>query len=152
LAGWAARDGFAVQFTGIDPDERAIAFAHRQTNAENITFYPLHTDDLTERFDVVLSNHVLHHLTAAEIPSFCACCERLAIRRVVHNDIHRHDLAYALFPLTGLLFHRSFIVEDGLRSIRRSFTAEELRAMIPPGWQVTTAFPFRLRLEWVTAS
>ena len=101
-----------------------------------------------EEFDLVLSNHVLHHLSDEDVRALCLDCQRLARRQVFHNDLCRGDLAYTLFPLLGLVFHRSFIVTDGLRSIRRAFTAAELAALCPPGWRVTTPAPFRLLLTW----
>ena len=43
----------------------------------------------------------------------------------------------------ALPFRGSFIRADGLTSIRRSYTAAELRAAAPPGWKVRPGFPFR---------
>ena len=40
----------------------------------------------------------------------------------------------------------SFLHSDGLLSIRRSYTASELEAVVPDGWQVRTQRPFRLLL------
>ncbi|MFC6592734.1 hypothetical protein ACFP81_12500 [Deinococcus lacus] len=37
---------------------------------------------------------------------------------------------------------------DGLLSVRRSFTRGELRRCVPPGWQVSAPYPFRLLLRW----
>jgi hypothetical protein len=42
-----------------------------------------------------------------------------------------------------LPFHGSYIRQDGLTSIRRSYTAAELRAAAPPGWTVVPRPPFR---------
>lgn len=151
LAGFAAHDGFAVHFTGADPDPRAIAFAQAQPPPANITFIATDARTLAaagETFDIVLSNHVLHHLNDEAVRALCQDCQQLARRRVLHNDLCRSDLAFALFPWMGLVFHRSFIVADGLRSIRRAFTPAELAALCPPGWRVTTPTPFRLLLTW----
>ncbi|MBC8134521.1 MAG: methyltransferase, partial [Fibrella sp.] len=101
-----------------------------------------------ERFDIVLSNHVLHHLSDAEVAALCNDSATLATRFALHADIHRHPFAYAGFPLIGGWFRDSFILEDGLRSIRRAFTPDELRQLVPDGWHVRTAFPFRLNLLW----
>ena len=68
--------------------------------------------------------------------------------RVVHNDLCRDDRALALFPLIGGWFQGSYILEDGLRSIRRAFTVAELQALTPAGWTVQTSSPFRLQLQW----
>jgi 2-polyprenyl-3-methyl-5-hydroxy-6-metoxy-1,4-benzoquinol methylase len=148
LSRLARRDGFSPTFLGIDPDLRAIAFARAQDNPNCVSFEQTTLDALTKRFDLVLSNHVLHHVPEAEIGALCDACERVARMRVVHNDICRDDLALALFPLVGGWFRGSFIFEDGMRSVRRAFTAAELEALAPPGWRVCTSAPFRLQLIW----
>ena len=99
-----------------------------------------------ERFDVVLSNHVLHHLPPAELGALLADSERLVAPGgvAVHGDIRRSLFAYAGFWLGTLPFARnllagSFIRADGLTSIRRSFTAAELAAAMPAGWRVSVS-------------
>ena len=65
------------------------------------------------------------------------------------NDIARADVAYAGFAaLTGPFFRGSYITPDGLTSVRRSYTPEELRAVAPPSWQVSSPYPFRLLLSY----
>lgn len=158
LARWAARDGLALHITAIDPDSRAINFAQAHHPAATTTspsaaiatgvvFRQAHSSALTaagEVFDVVISNHMLHHLTPAELSGLLADSTVLARRLVVHSDIARSPLAYALFSLgTVPFFPGSFIRRDGLTSIRRSYTPGELRAALPPGWLVESALPAR---------
>ena len=167
LAGWAARDGLSVQVTGIDPDERAHAFATRaaaklsrrsqpsQTGQPDlaapagtgVVFRRAHSADLVAegaRFDVVLSNHVLHHLGQAELAGLLADSQALARGIAVHADIRRSRAALLLFGAATLpLAGRSFIRRDGLTSIRRSYTGPELAALAPPGWEVRSRRPFR---------
>ncbi|GAA3702521.1 class I SAM-dependent methyltransferase [Arthrobacter ginkgonis] len=169
LAGWAARDGIAVQVTGIDPDERAHAFATRAAakaaaradaaasrtrtpgsaapGGPGVVFRRAHSADLVaegSRFDVVLSNHVLHHLGQAELVGLLADSQALAGGIAVHADIRRSRTALLLFGAATLpLAGRSFIRRDGLASIRRSYTGPELAALAPPGWEVRSRRPFR---------
>ena len=149
LARWAARDGLALSITAIDPDPRAIDFALANTTG-NVAFRRTHTSQLVEEgavFDIVISNHMLHHLQAAELQGLLADSARLAVRRVIHSDIARSRLAYALFgAATAPLFRGSYIRRDGLTSIRRSYTSAELRAVLPPNWRVESAAPWRYLL------
>jgi len=46
--------------------------------------------------------------------------------------------------LTLFAFRNSYIRIDGLRSIRRSFTRNELKEIAPKDWSVAALFPFRL--------
>lgn len=149
LAGWAARDRLPLRVTAVDPDPRAAAFAEARAAAGKAPGVSFRRQDTTgllaagERFDVVVSNHVLHHLPDDDLPAFLAESAALARRLVLHNDLRRSALAYGLFSGAALPFRGSFIRADGLTSIRRSYTAAELHAAAPPGWTVRPGFPFR---------
>lgn len=148
LAGWGARDGLDVRVTAADPDERAFAFASRHP-LPGVDYLQADSSQLADdgaRFDLVVSNHVLHHLDAEAFGRLLADCEVLA-PRALHSDLRRSAVAYTGFALATLPFARtSFVHTDGLRSIRRSFTPPELRFGVPPGWQVERDEPFRLLL------
>lgn len=147
LVRWAASDGFDVEVVGIDPDPRAIAAAER-SRLRGATFREQPSGDLVaagERFDVVVSNHVLHHLADDERPAFLADSERLAASRVVHSDIRRSRGAYRSYALASpLVAAGTFVRVDGLRSIRRSYTVDELRRALPAGWVAESASPHRV--------
>jgi 2-polyprenyl-3-methyl-5-hydroxy-6-metoxy-1,4-benzoquinol methylase len=146
LAQWAREEGVTLRVTAIDPDPRALAFARARPAVQNVRFLQVTAAELAAdgaSFDVVLSHHLLHHLNEAELGPFLEDTAALALQRVVHNDIRRSDLALAAFTLTRPFFRRSFITEDGLRSIRRSFTTAELAALAPAGWHVQRLAPYR---------
>lgn len=146
LAAWAAQDRRLLEITAIDPDRRAFEFALRRRRAHGVTFRQASTAELAaegQRYDFVVSNHVLHHLDSAELPRFLAESALLSRGAVLHNDIRRSPAAYALFYAASWPFPGSYIREDGLTSIRRSYTTAELRAAAPPGWAVTPRLPFR---------
>lgn len=151
LARWAARDGLTLRVTGIDTDERAIAYARAQPAHSGLHFRVASSGDLVrgaEAYDLVVSNHLLHHLSDPALLALLRDCEALARVQVVHNDIERHPLAYAAFAaFVAPLFPHSMIPVDGRRSVRRSFTRAELAALAPAGWQVRRQVPFRL---WLT--
>ena len=153
----AERDGLRLEVVAIDPDERAIRYAARH-DGPRFRARVATTADLVaegETFDVVWSNHVLHHLTPEELGSLLADTERLVAPGGigVHGDIERGRGAYlgfwaATLPFAFNVFAGSFIRPDGLTSIRRSHTAPELAAAIPSGWRVKRGFPSRLELVW----
>lgn len=146
LSRWAARDGLRLEITAIDPDPRASRFAAERHPAAGVRFRQATAADLIAEglsFDLVVSNHVLHHLAEDELPVFLAESARLCRGRVIHNDLRRSPAAYALFFAGALPFTRSYIRQDGLTSIRRSYTAAELQAAAPPDWIVRRRAPFR---------
>ncbi|WP_374197489.1 methyltransferase domain-containing protein [Microbacterium sp. cx-55] len=149
LARLARADGLTAEWLGVDPDARALPIARRR-EAPGVTFRT--TDSATlraegERFDLVLSNHVLHHLTDAELHAFADDSLALSRQIVVHADIERSRTAYALYA-AGItpLAPGTFLLTDGLRSIRRSYREAELAAALPPseGWVIRRPVPFRL--------
>ncbi|MGN6272471.1 MAG: methyltransferase domain-containing protein [Protaetiibacter sp.] len=146
LAEWARRDGLALDVVAADPDERAFAFAQRvpHPGVELRRAWASELADAGERFDLVVSNHVLHHLD--DVPGFLAESERLA-PRALHSDLRRSALAYGLYTaVTWPTARRSFLFTDGRLSIRRSYTVAELEALAPAGWHAEAARPFRVLL------
>jgi 2-polyprenyl-3-methyl-5-hydroxy-6-metoxy-1,4-benzoquinol methylase len=150
LIGWARRDGVRLDVTAIDPDPRAVDYVRTLPPVDGFISRECSSTELVDegaRFDFVISNHVLHHLGAAELDAVLADSERLARRAVVHSDIRRSAAAYLLFSaFTAARFRGSFIREDGLLSIRRSYRVDELAARAPRGWAVRTQAPYRLLL------
>lgn len=155
---WARADRLPLEVVAIDPDERAIGFARRRPAATGLELRAVSTRDLVDAgdwFDVVVSNHVLHHLTGQELGALLADSERLMAPGgvAVHGDIERTRYGYAAFwlgtlPFEPNLLRGSFIRPDGLTSIRRSHTAPELAAVLPAGWRVRRAIPSRLDVVW----
>ncbi|SDC15144.1 2-polyprenyl-3-methyl-5-hydroxy-6-metoxy-1,4-benzoquinol methylase [Sanguibacter gelidistatuariae] len=154
LARWAAREGLLLEITAIDPDARAAAFAAAEPPVAGLTFARTTSSELVRagaRFDIVTSNHLLHHLDPAELRTMLADSEALSRRLVVHNDIARSPVAYGAYLVGTLPWRRSrpdasFIHDDGLLSIRRSYRRGELAAAVPPGWRVVRQRPYRLLL------
>jgi 2-polyprenyl-3-methyl-5-hydroxy-6-metoxy-1,4-benzoquinol methylase len=148
LVARARADGFSVSAVGIDPDARSLAVARAAHPVRGVEFRQVDSAALAaagERFDVVVSSHVVHHLSRNELQGVLRDSERLATRLAVHSDIARSRLAYAAYAI-GItpLAPGTFLRTDGLRSIRRSWTAEELAEVVPTGWRVERPAPFRL--------
>lgn len=151
LAELAERQGREVEVTGIDPDPRAIAFARARGTPPQVHFRQALAADLLRegaRFDVVVSNHVLHHLAPDALRDVLEVSAALARSRVVHADLRRSPWALPAFAAVSWPFRGSYVIGDGFRSIRRAFTPDELRALAPEGWRVHRRRPFRQLLTW----
>ncbi|WP_426182216.1 methyltransferase domain-containing protein [Microbacterium sp. TWP3-1-2b2] len=156
LADWSRRDGLAVEVTALDADARADRWA--RSRGGGVEYRCAYTSDLVDAgatFDIVISNHLLHHLCDDELTALLGESAALVPDGglVMHRDIARGRLAYLGFAAGTLPFARnllagSFIRADGLTSIRRAYTPAELAAVVPSGWQVRTAFPARLELRY----
>ncbi|MDN3444932.1 methyltransferase domain-containing protein [Microbacterium sp. APC 3901] len=157
IAARLRRAGLDAEITALDADERAIRWAADHDDGAGIRYRCAFAAELVaegEQFDVVFSNHLLHHLTGAELDGLLHDSAALVGVGgiVVHRDIARTRVAYALYDaatwaLSGTLFRGSFIREDGLISIRRSYTRRELASLVPSGWTVRFGLPSRLELR-----
>lgn len=150
LAALAERDGLDVRWVGADPDDRALDVA-RERASSRIEFRATDASALRaegERFDAVVSNHVMHHLSAADLTGFAADSLVLSDGLVLHSDIRRSRWAYGLYAVAITpLAPGTFLRTDGLRSIRRSYRAGELADALGAPWTVTDASPFRVVAE-----
>lgn len=142
------RDGFNIRYTGIDPDPRAIDYTNQKKWPDGIYFLSSTSSELVEEnrtFDIVISNHLLHHLKPDELLTICNDASALSNQLILFNDIERSDVGYTFFSLLSpLLFQNSFISADGITSIKRSYTKKELKECLPNNWSVYKQFPYRL--------
>lgn len=149
---WSKKDGYDVRITGIETDQRALDYVKRQSWPSNIQFKKesvtkLVTDHQT--FDFIISNHLLHHLAKEEIIQLFKESEILCRKEVLFNDIQRSDLGYLLFKIiTTPFFRDSFISYDGQLSIKRSFTFNEMKDLVPNTWAIHRISPYRLLIEY----
>ena len=150
LSKWANRDGIKLDILAIESDERALKFVKTLDIPTNVQFKKMPSSDLIRNsaiFDFVICNHVLHHLTNDEVTTLIEQTEQLAKHRIILCDIERNLIGYFLFKwITPLLFRNSYIQKDGLISIQRSFTFEELELVIPTKWKLDQMPLFRLVL------
>lgn len=146
---WAQREGYNLKITAIDTDSRAMDFVkqHREIPGD-VTFRCMNTDQLLEertRFDFIISNHVIHHLSNQQLRRLATQSTQLCRRRIIFNDLQRSYTAYLLFScFIAPFFRRSYAGSDGRLSIRRSYTKSELTGILPAQWTVYRKFPFRL--------
>ncbi len=159
VVGRARRDGLAVTGLGVDPDGRAIRYARAASGSLSMDSDPARSDlelalsfqegrleDVTGPVDVILSNHLLHHLSDDAVRDLLAASVERAAALSIHNDIARSWPALVLFQAVRPLFPRTFVGVDGTRSIQRSFTAQELAVLAGPTWRPVAGAPFRAAL------
>src|SRR5262249_32290093 len=75
-----------------------------------------------QTFDVVTASLFFHHLSNDDCAGVLAEMWRVAKRRILVNDLHRHAVAYYSFQVLAALFSKSRMVRhDGPVSVRRGF-------------------------------
>ena len=145
----AQHDGYKLEGLAIDTDSRALDYVRQREWPATLSFS---SDSLSllkerkERFDFVISNHLVHHLEGDELLALLDDALTLSKGLVLFGDIRRSAAAYGSYSVFSSVLRNSFARKDGLLSIRRSYTASELRDLVPAPWQVSKMFPYRLLL------
>ena len=152
VARWAAARGIEAHLVGIDLNPRSAPVARAATPPGlAIDYRTGDYRDQPERFDLVVSSLVAHHMSDAQLVAFLRYMERSRVGWLV-DDLHRHRFAHLGYPLLARLLgvHR-IVREDGTLSIARAFRPPEWRAILAEAEasdaRVIRRFPFRLCVE-----
>jgi 2-polyprenyl-3-methyl-5-hydroxy-6-metoxy-1,4-benzoquinol methylase len=155
IACWAERRGQRVALVGIDLNAASAASARAATPPDMAIDW--RTGDYralaAERWDIVLSSLVAHHMSDGERADFVTFMEGEAALGWMVNDLRRHRLAYLGYPWLARAMGVDPIVRaDGQLSIARSFRRDEWRAMLSRAKlenaaRIVRRFPFRLCVE-----
>ena len=155
-ATWARQTGRSVRAVGLELNQRSASsileesrsFAEISSVRGNALSLPFADAD----FDYVICSLFTHHFRNEQVVDILREMSRVARRRIIVIDLHRHPVAYFLYTtLARLILKNRLIRHDGALSILRSFKAEELfelakRAGLREAW-VERHFPFRLALN-----
>jgi hypothetical protein len=138
IARWLIRRcrarGFRLAISAIERDPRIARYA-RTANAGYSEIRVVEADVLQGEHwkgaDYIIANHLLHHLSNEECIELLRQIDRSGSRLYLLNDLIRSAWAYYGFQLAASLFFRhSFLLHDGLASIRRGFTLPEVRSLV----------------------
>jgi 2-polyprenyl-3-methyl-5-hydroxy-6-metoxy-1,4-benzoquinol methylase len=154
VARWARRRGIAAELVGIDLNPRSVAAARAATPPDLAIDYRAgdYAGLAGGGWDCVISSLVAHHMTHAQLVAFLRFMDREAAAGWLVNDLHRHGLAYAGWPLLAAVMRWHPIVRhDGHLSIARSYRPGEWPPLLAEagivGARVLRRFPFRLCVE-----
>lgn len=128
----ARRRGLSLQVTCIDNDERVARFCRNACrDYPEIETRCMSFENVTDSFDYVFCNHVLHHFTEQQAAAFFDTTFRITKRRLIVSDLRRVWWAVHGFQvLATFAFRDSFAREDGVASIRRAFRGDEIDPVI----------------------
>ena len=151
VARWAQRRGIAAELVGIDLNSRSEAAATAATPPGlPITYRTGDYADLAGgEWDCVISSLVAHHMSRPELLAFLRFMEAESRAGWFINDLHRHAVSYAGYPLLARLARWHPIVRsDGRTSIARSYRPAEWESLLADAGigdaEIQRFFPFRL--------
>ncbi|HEY7614054.1 MAG TPA: methyltransferase domain-containing protein [Gemmatimonadales bacterium] len=150
---WARRRGHALRPLGLELSRPAAALA--QAGGVPCAVACAGSPPLREKaVDLVLLSQVAHHLTHESAVRLFRTCDSLARVGVVVADLRRARLAALAFRVgASALGFDPITVEDGITSIRRGYTARELRTLLARAGVRATVWRrpgYRLVAAWST--
>jgi SAM-dependent methyltransferase len=152
---WARRRGWQVHPLGLERSRVAASLA--SAIGVPCAVACAGTPPIREKsVDLVLVSQVMHHLAPSSAIALLRTCDRLARYGVVVADLRRSRLARLAFwcGARALRFD-PFTLADGLTSIRRGYTASELRGLFRAAgieaW-IARRPGYRVVATWRTAS
>lgn len=156
LAQYGKNKGLVFELIGIDANGFTVNHAQQlSAEYENISF---RCEDIFDasfkevKADLFLCTLTLHHFKNEEIEYLLPLFYRNSRLGIVINDLQRSGLAYRLFQLLCFVFRLNTMSrEDGLISILRGFTKEELTLfsiqMNFNRWSIRWRWAFRY--QWI---
>src|SRR5215204_1001799 len=128
-ASWANETHRELYAVGLELNERsAVAILEQSGSAiDSVRGNALSLPFRDGQFDYVICSLFTHHFLEKQVIEILLEMSRVARRRIVVIDLHRHPIAYFLYTTFGKLFlHNRLLREDGSLSILRSFKPDEL--------------------------
>lgn len=155
-ASWARETDRNMHGVGLELNERSasaiVEESHEFPEITSVRGDALRLPFADAEFDYVICSLFTHHFVEDQVVQILREMSRVASRRIIVIDLHRHPLAYLLYTTVAkLVLKNRLIRHDGALSILRSFKAQELfelakRAGLRNVW-VSRHFPYRLALH-----
>ena len=153
---WARETGRRVRAVGLEMNERSAASILEESRdfpeISSVRADALRLPFAESDFDYVICSLFTHHFVEDQVIQILREMKRVARRRIIVIDLHRHPMAYLLYTTLGkIVLKNRLIRHDGALSILRSFKADELMALGKlAGLRdvgVSRHFPYRLALN-----
>lgn len=120
-----ARKGIRVDITDLDRVPSHLQQGHRALVADALAL-PFRDGS----FDLVSCSLFAHHLNPSQLAAFGAEASRVSRNAVLINDLIRHPL-HLMLVYAGFALMRSHVSRvDGVASVRRAYTPEEMRKIL----------------------
>ncbi len=134
VSAWARRRRLDVRFTCLDCHERAMRLARtnlarRKDSAVRLVCEDIFRHRPEQPYDCATASLFLHHLSDQGILTLMDHLRRFVRRSVLISDLRRGAGNYLGWLLAGLHLPQK-VRHDTLLSVRRGFTAEELRRLL----------------------
>jgi 2-polyprenyl-3-methyl-5-hydroxy-6-metoxy-1,4-benzoquinol methylase len=131
---WARSNTFSIKMTGIDLVPGIVTLAQKKTrDFSEIEIRQINAMELAaqgETFDFVIGSLLLHHVPEPEWIPLLKTFDQLASRGIILSDLLRSWPSLAAVTVASYVFGNHVVRHDGPASVRRSFTPDELSALV----------------------
>ena len=122
--------GYDLDLVGVDANPNSVEYARELSSGmQNLTFKALNifSEEFGDvQYDIAIATLFMHHFSDEEITQLVSELQEKSSIGVLINDLHRSELAYALFWVISLFFRNEVARNDGLVSIRKAFRRKDL--------------------------
>jgi 2-polyprenyl-3-methyl-5-hydroxy-6-metoxy-1,4-benzoquinol methylase len=153
LQKFGTRSGYSFELLGIDANPASIAYAEElSAGLPNVGFRTVNifSKEFEQlEYDIAIATLFMHHFSDGEITKLVTEIKQRSQMGVLINDLHRSEMAYALFWLISLFFGNEVARNDGLVSIRKAFRRSDLEMyaeQIPGKSRINWRWAFRYQL------
>jgi ubiquinone/menaquinone biosynthesis C-methylase UbiE len=150
---WTRKSGKELHGVGVELNARSAEAILQQSESriDAVRADALKLPFSNGSFDYVICSLFTHHFVDHQVVQILEEMSRVATRKIIVIDLHRHPIAYLLYTTVGKLFlHNRLLREDGALSILRGFKSNELVSLATQARlheiSVARHFPFRLVL------
>ena len=153
---WARETNRTMRGVGLELNERSASAilqeSHDFPEITSVRGDALRLPFANAEFDYVICSLFTHHFGNEQVIQILREMSRVASRRIIVIDLHRHPIAYLLYTTLGkLVLKNRLIRHDGALSILRSFKSQELFELAKRAGLrnvgVSRHFPYRLALN-----
>lgn len=124
------KNGYDLQLLGIDANPASVEYARElSADMDNVKFSTINifSQEFKDmEYDIAIATLFMHHFSDEEITELISGIKKKSRIGVLVNDLHRSELAYALFWVISLFFGNHVARNDGLVSIRKAFKRKDL--------------------------
>lgn len=155
-ATWARDTGRTLHAVGLELNERSASAILEESHAfpeiTSVRGDALALPFADADFDYVICSLFTHHFVEDQVVQILREMSRVARRRIIVIDLHRHPMAYLLYTTLGkIILKNRLLRHDGALSILRSFKKDELFELAKRAGLrqvgVSRHFPYRLVLN-----
>lgn len=147
---WAIRNGWELQYTGIDIHPDCIAYARERFPDASYYCTDYRRMEFSAVPDIIFSSLFCHHFTDSELIGQLKWMGDHSRLGYFINDLHRHPLAYHAIRLLTKLFSRSYLVKnDASLSVLRGFKRNELQQLLQQAGAAQVTLQWKWAFRWL---